>query len=372
MRVTALFLAVAIFAAPAFAEKKEKSGPVFEPNTYRFGGTYSVTSVLSASQCSTACGRDTRCLSWSFVDTIGAAAKNSCELKSIVGRSETNPTSTSGVSPRIERDYQPSPYRHGSALLGASNQSSGRTTRQVRNVPAHQSAQTQPRRTTTVQRASIPSTTPKSIAAPAAPATISSGAPKRIAAPAAPAKIYSQPSLRRAAPPAPATISADKPTLRKAPAAPAVISSSIAKTQPPSSTPIAVNTPANPSVKPATPQVQFQPLKRSADGTYRPTAAKPAPRPQTKTSRVVLTGPTGADVAKSETGRVVLTGDLGGTTGGGVGETPAAPIPRNVPVSSQGERTPYKDLSSRDYPDYSVTRAAEDGGIEQISGEAGS
>ena len=355
MRVTALFLAVAIFAAPAFAEKKEKSGPVFEPNTYRFGGTYSVTSVLSASQCSTACGRDTRCLSWSFVDTIGAAAKNSCELKSIVGRSETNPTSTSGVSPRIERNYQPSPYRHGSALLGASNQSSGRTTRQVRSVPAHQSAQTQPRRTTTVQRASIPRTTPKSIAAPAAPA-----------------KISSQPSLRRAAPPAPATISADKPALRKAPAAPAVISSSIAKTQPPSSTPIAVNTPANPSVKPATPQVQFQPLKRSADGTYRPTAAKPAPRPQTKTSRVVLTGPTGADVAKSETGRVVLTGDLGGTTGGGVGKTPAAPIPRNVPVSSQGERTPYKDLSSRDYPDYSVTRAAEDGGIEQISGEAGS
>ena len=86
----------------------------------------------------------------------------------------------------------------------------------------------------------------------------------------------------------------------------------------------------------------------------------------------MLTGPKGADVAKSVDGRVVLTGDLAGSTGGGVGETPAAPLPRNVPVSAQGERVPYKDLSSREYPDYSVTRAAEQGEVESVGGEAGS
>jgi len=57
-----------------------------------------------------------------------------------------------------------------------------------------------------------------------------------------------------------------------------------------------------------------------------------------------------------------------GKSTGGVGETPSAPIPRNVPVTEQGERVPYKDISSREYPDYSVTRAAE-GGVEPIGNE---
>ena len=187
--------------------------------------------------------------------------------------------------------------------------------------------------------------------------------------------------MKRAA--APATVSATTSVTRKAPTAPAVVSAPPAKPKtviaapapqnaPERIEPAAINTPANPSVKPA-PQVQFQPLKRAADGTYTPTPVKPAAAAQPTSGRVVLTGPTGSDVAKSVNGRVVLTGDLSGSaTGGGVGETPAAPIPRNAPANAQGERMPYKNLSSREYPDYSVTQAAEDGGIESIAGEAGS
>ena len=362
MRVTAILLAAALFAAPAFADKKEKKGPVFEPNTYRFGGTYSVLSSRSASQCSTTCGRDARCLSWSFVDLPGASGQNSCELKSTIGKSETNPTATSGISPRLEKRYQPSPYRDASTLLGAQTPSPSATTRRVQNSTVRKQAEVPALRTTTsTKRVALPKPAPKYVAAPAAPVTISSSPPKRIAAPAAPA-----------------TMTASKPATRKAPTAPAVITSTPAKPSnlaaPPASLqapepakPIKVVAPANPSVKP-TPQVQFQPLKRSADGTYTPTPVKPAAATKPEKGRVVLTGPTGADVAKSVNGRVVLTGDMTGATGGGVGETPAAPIPRNA----QGERAPYKDLSSREYPDYSVTRAAEEGGIEGIVGEAGS
>jgi len=56
-----------------------------------------------------------------------------------------------------------------------------------------------------------------------------------------------------------------------------------------------------------------------------------------------------------------------GTSTGGVGATPAAPIPRNAPVNASGERVPYKDLSSREFPDYSVTRAAEQGAVESVT-----
>ena len=352
MRVTAILLAAAFFAAPAFADKKDSKGPVFEPNTYRFGGTYSVLSSRSASQCSATCGQDSRCLSWSFVDVPGASGQNACELKSTVGRSETNPTSISGISPRIETRYQPSPYRGGSTLLGARNSSTTVTTTTTRRV------------------------TSSAVRKPAkAPALRTQTQTKTVALPK-PEKTF------RAAPPAPATVSASKPVLRKAPAAPAVITSTpvppkpvkaepIAAKPPVTAKPVTVAAPANPSVKPA-PQVQFQPLKRSADGTYTPTPVKPAVATQPQKGRVVLTGPTGKDVAKSVDGRVVLTGDMANPSDGGVGETPAAPIPRNVPVNAQGERVPYKDLSSREYPDYSVTRAAEDGAVESIAGEAGS
>ena len=106
MRVSAALMAAAIFVAPAFAETEAK-GPVFEPNTYRFGGTYTVVSSQSPSQCSTACGRDSNCLAWSFVDLPGGSAQNACELKSTLGKAEENPSAISGISPQVERVYQP-------------------------------------------------------------------------------------------------------------------------------------------------------------------------------------------------------------------------------------------------------------------------
>ena len=133
-----------------------------------------------------------------------------------------------------------------------------------------------------------------------------------------------------------------------------------------------MSTRTNPAPSPA-PSVQFSPLKPSSDGTYKPT--KPVStlgKPATASSRVVLTGPTGKDVGKAVHGRVVLKGDMTTTSTGGVGEAPAAPISRNVPVNAEGERVPYQDLSSREYPDYSVTRAAEQGSVDPIVGEPGS
>lgn len=368
MRVTAILLAAALFAAPAFADKKEKKGPVFEPNTYRFGGTYSVSSSRSASQCAAACGRDGRCVSWSFVDLPGASGPNSCELKSTAGRSETNPSSISGISPRIENRYQPTPYRDASTLLGARTGAPSITTtrRKKSSAVRKKTAAAAPRPSKPAKTAALPKRTVKTIAAPAAPATVSSNPVKKVAAPAAPATVVMSRPVTRKAAPAPAIVTV--PTETSKPVAP----TPVVAAKPKSAAPITVNAPANPSVKPA-PQVQFQPLKRSADGTYTPTpVAKPAAATKPNTGRVVLTGPTGNDIAKSVNGRVVLTGDMAGATGGGVGETPAAPIPRNTPVNANGERTPYKDLSSREYPDYSVTQAAEEGGIESIAGEAGS
>ena len=255
MRVTAIVLAAVIFAAPAFADKKKTTGPVFEPNTYRFGGTYSVLDSRSASQCSSTCGQDSRCLAWSFVDTPGAARKNSCELKSTIGRSENNPTATSGLSPRIEKRYQPSPYRDASTLLGAQVTPKPAMTKRVQTTSRRAPAQNGPvLRGTPTKRAALPKAAPKRIAAPAAPATITASKPPLRKTPAAPVKISAGTPALRKAPPAPAVISSAPPK-PKAPAAVPVSATPENRSQP-----ITLNTPAKPSVKPE-PQVQFQPLK---------------------------------------------------------------------------------------------------------------
>ena len=316
MRVTAILMAAVIFAAPTFAEK-EASGPVFEPNTYRYGGTYTVVKSQSAAQCSATCGKDSRCKAWSFVDLPGASAtQNACELKSAIGKTEPNPTSVSGISPRLEKAYQPSPYHSTSRLLGASAPSapSIRRTQAAAN-PAQSLAGG-----TVIVRKAVPSS----------PATIRTGTsktvvlptPKKVAAPTAPVTINSRPAVRPA-PPAPAVItSAPKP----AAPTPAPVSAKVEIKKVDQAQTVAA------APAPATSNVQFKPLKRSADGTYSPTVKAAAPA----SGRVVLTGPKGDDVAKAVHGRVVLKGDMAGAnSSGGVGETPAAPIPRNVPVSAQ-------------------------------------
>ena len=358
MRVSGIILAAAVFAAPAFADKKTE-GPVYEPNTYRFGGTYSVAPSSTPSQCASTCGSDTRCVSWSFIDKPGAHTQNACELKSNAGKSEENPSAVSGISPRIESKYQPSSYRGSSALLGASNRTTKPVTRTVRRVPmSSPSSKTSvpttrtatrrvvtPTRSTNVTRQPVTRTT----ATPTSNVTTStSRTVKRVAAPTAPAIITTGKSVQKAAAPSPRTV--------------------VRTVQPRTAT----TTTTTKAPVSSAPSVQFTPLKPSADGTYK--AAQPVRRTTTQTpsSRVVLTGTKGESTSKAVNGRVVLTGDMAAGTGGGVGETPSAPIPRNAAVNAQGERVPYKDLSSREYPNYSVTQAAEQGSVESVGNEAGS
>jgi len=159
MRVTATFMAIAVFAAPAFAEK-EATGPVYEPNTYRFGGTYSVVSSQSPTQCATACGRDTNCLAWSFLDLPGASIQNSCELKTSLGKSEVNPSATSGISPKIEQNFQPSAYN--SRTLSQGRSFSAPTSRRLYGGAS----------STSTSPAPMPSSTPRRYVAPPPPATL--------------------------------------------------------------------------------------------------------------------------------------------------------------------------------------------------------
>lgn len=291
MRVSATLMAAVILAAPAFADKKAK-GPVYEPDTYRFGGTYSTVASQSATQCATSCKQDRYCIAWSYLDLPGPHSQNACELKSTIGKAENNPSATSGISARIEKYYQPSPY-HTQTVA----------TRTTSTVHTSQPAPSNHAKHTRVYRT-----------APAAPATVTTGR-----------------TVTRSAPPAPRRAPVKSPLYKTPP------------TQPlPSNDrtyPISTARPSAPAAKPA-PSVQFAPLQTNPDGSYRP-----AP----------------ADVA--------LSSDMTGASAGGVGETPAAPISRNAAVNAQGERMPYKDLSAREYPDYSVTRAAEQGAVDPVGTE---
>lgn len=72
-----------------------------EPNTYRFGATYSVVDTNSALACETACDEDASCKAWSHVDSYGASPAR-CELKRGQGRREENPLATSGVATKLK------------------------------------------------------------------------------------------------------------------------------------------------------------------------------------------------------------------------------------------------------------------------------
>ena len=95
MRLVPLLAASSAFvllAAPAFADtpsmKPDKPEPAKgrETGVYRFGATYSVTPVETASACQTSCADDEKCVAWSYVATFeGADAR--CELKRGGGKS---------------------------------------------------------------------------------------------------------------------------------------------------------------------------------------------------------------------------------------------------------------------------------------------
>ncbi len=109
--------ALVLLAAPAFADspsiKPEKPAEQAVPKgqetgTYRFGATYSVTPIETASACQTSCADDEACVAWSYVATFeGADAR--CELKRGGGKARPNPLATSGVSPRIADRFLPAP-----------------------------------------------------------------------------------------------------------------------------------------------------------------------------------------------------------------------------------------------------------------------
>lgn len=106
--------AIALMAVPAFADtpsmKPGKPEPAKgqEAGVYRFGATYSVTPVETASACQTSCADDAKCVAWSYVATFeGADAR--CELKQGGGKARPNPLATSGVSPTLAAKFLPEP-----------------------------------------------------------------------------------------------------------------------------------------------------------------------------------------------------------------------------------------------------------------------
>lgn len=106
--------AIVLLAAPAFADtpsmKPDKPEPTKgqETGVYRFGATYSVTPVETASACQTSCADDAMCVAWSYVATFeGADAR--CELKRGGGKARPNPLATSGVSPTLAAKFIPDP-----------------------------------------------------------------------------------------------------------------------------------------------------------------------------------------------------------------------------------------------------------------------
>ena len=113
MRLVSL-LAIALLAAPAYADspsmKPDKPEPAKgqEAGVYRFGATYSVIPGETASACQTSCADDQQCVAWSYVATFeGADAR--CELKRGGGKARDNPLATSGVSPTLAAKFIPEP-----------------------------------------------------------------------------------------------------------------------------------------------------------------------------------------------------------------------------------------------------------------------
>lgn len=78
--------------------------PGHEVYRYRHGSTYKVDAGSTPLACEAACGEDTVCQSWSFVEAYGNSDAR-CELKRGGGKSEENLLATSGVSPRVDASY---------------------------------------------------------------------------------------------------------------------------------------------------------------------------------------------------------------------------------------------------------------------------
>ncbi len=138
MRKTAILAATAIatLALPAFSQVG-----FIEEGTYRSGGTYASYQSDSAEQCSDLCAGEASCGSWSFMRHGSSRPASRCELKIGIGRAESDPNASSGISPRHEqRYYKPLPEpvvlpTSDELAGGASTSRTTRTTRTTRVVP---------------------------------------------------------------------------------------------------------------------------------------------------------------------------------------------------------------------------------------------
>ena len=127
MRTRSFLLVISLLAAPAFADDAKPAEPLYEPQTYRFGGTYLSEDAASPTGCSEVCAHDPFCKSWSFLKFQSEMASGTCELKHTIGFAERNPTSTSGISPRIEARFSTGSSSQTDELLGAHMQQRVRT-----------------------------------------------------------------------------------------------------------------------------------------------------------------------------------------------------------------------------------------------------
>lgn len=96
-----------VFAAPAFAEELEGAATPetradwvsagYQPDIYRYGGTFAVKAADDAPACAKLCEANADCVTWSFVTKTNLADAR-CELKVSMGRSEKRPGAYSGFS----------------------------------------------------------------------------------------------------------------------------------------------------------------------------------------------------------------------------------------------------------------------------------
>ena len=108
MRALSSLIALAVFAAPAFAEDTLQGGVLaVEDDTYRFGDLYRSERGTTVEACAQMCTADMACASWSLTPATFRIGPR-CELKRTPGEAISRPGATSGMS----ETWQMDPARH--------------------------------------------------------------------------------------------------------------------------------------------------------------------------------------------------------------------------------------------------------------------
>ncbi len=108
MRALSSLIALAVFAAPAFAEDTLQGGVLaVEDDTYRFGDLYRSERGTTVEACAQMCTADMACASWSLTPATFRIGPR-CELKRTPGEAVSRPGAISGMS----ETWQMDPARH--------------------------------------------------------------------------------------------------------------------------------------------------------------------------------------------------------------------------------------------------------------------